>query len=92
MAKIVINISDEEYEDFKKLKEYGYGTMFNSLVEKIANGVMLPKGHGRLIDANKFEVVMLQGKTEEFVEGVKWVLEQLDKTDTIIEADKEGKK
>ena len=52
MAKIVIDITDEEYEDYKTLTDYGYGTMFNSLVERIANGVVLPKGHGRLIDAD----------------------------------------
>ena len=83
MTKIVINMPDFLYKQI--LKKH----VSKALIARIfQNGVVLPKGHGRLIDANKFEVVMLQGKTDEFVEGVKWVLEQLDKTDTIIEADK----
>ena len=44
MAKIIIDIDDEEYEKFKELKDYGYGTMFNGLVERIANGVVIHKG------------------------------------------------
>ena len=37
----------------------------------------------RLIDASKFEVVSLQGKSEEFINGVTWMLEQIDKAKTV---------
>ncbi len=37
----------------------------------------------RLIDADAFEVVSLEGVTEEFAEGAKYVLELLDKAPTI---------
>lgn len=33
----------------------------------------------RLIDADALEVVDLQGKSEEFSDGVMWILEQIDK-------------
>lgn len=38
----------------------------------------------RLIDANKFEIVALQGKSEEFIDGVQWVLEQIDSAETVL--------
>lgn len=37
----------------------------------------------RLIDADVFEVVTLQDKSEEFCNGVQWILEQIDKQPTI---------
>ncbi len=37
----------------------------------------------RLIDADAFEVVSLEGVTEEFAEGAKYVLELLDKAPTV---------
>ena len=45
--ELVIRISEEEYEE---CKQYGYET--NYYERAIANGIPLPKGHGRLIDAN----------------------------------------
>ena len=113
MARIVINIPDEEYgmeiadkfQDFFKriVAETDARLRFNDtlalgvlelqtakmFMDAFANGVVLSKGLGRLVDADEFEVVMLQDKTDEFIEGVQWMLEQLDKADTIIEADKE---
>lgn len=37
----------------------------------------------RLVDANKFEVVSFQGKSEEFTDGVQWILEQIDSASTV---------
>lgn len=37
----------------------------------------------RLINADVFEVVSFQGKSEEFTEGVQWILEQIDEQPTI---------
>lgn len=56
--EIVINISEEDYNAlYKFFHEYEYshtlgidGRMYCA----IANGVILPKGHGRLIDADAY--------------------------------------
>jgi len=91
--QIVINISDEEYEHYKNLKEYGYGTMFNSLVERIANGVVLPKGYGRLIDADELPISSIDITDLPYDDkGLAVVLlEDIECAPTVIEADKEGK-
>ena len=39
--QIVIDVTEKEYENIR-------------LMNAIANGVILPKGHGRLIDADAF--------------------------------------
>ena len=46
--KIVIDIPDKEYEDVKKA-----GGCYYDFGKAIINGIPLPKGHGRLIDADK---------------------------------------
>ena len=48
--------------------------------------------HGRLIDADKFDVVIYQGtdgRYDMFDDGVEWMLNKIDCAPTIIEADKE---
>ena len=37
----------------------------------------------RLIDADPFGVIFLQGKSEEFIEGVKFMLEKIDEAPTL---------
>lgn len=37
----------------------------------------------RLIDADPFGVVSLQGKSEDFIEGAKFILEKIDKAPTL---------
>lgn len=70
--QIVIDIPNEKY------KRLPYIDIF-SLREYIENGTVLPKGHGRLIDAD----VLVDGMEDnyEFCEAV-------NATPTIIEADK----
>ena len=93
MAQILINISDEEYEDFKKLKECGFGAMFNGLVERIANGVVL---YGDLIDRKRLlsqfgrryaetRYIVKNSLAEGFIQCEELVKEQKP----VIEADKE---
>ena len=48
--QIVIDISEEMYEDLKHLNVHGFTT---AVEEAVANGTPLPKGHGDLIDKNK---------------------------------------
>ena len=72
--KLIIDIDEEEYEE---CKQYGYET--NYFERAIANGIPLPKGHGRLIDADDF-----------FDEFCEIAIEPYINAPTIIEADKEN--
>ena len=47
--KIIIDIPEKTYEQLKFLNKQGFGTVID---EAVANGTPLPKGHGRLIDAD----------------------------------------
>jgi hypothetical protein len=50
--QVVINISEEDYEGLKKKDEFN--DMYLNHYEKlIVHGTPLPKGHGRLVDADK---------------------------------------
>ena len=78
--EIVIKIDEKDYERVSTIVDMGLGT---NVDEAIKNGVLLPKGHGDLIDKKvaykKFYVRCLAGVASEvFAE-----------TPTIIEADKE---
>lgn len=58
--QIVIDIDDKTYKAFTELIAINLGrSIYKSIIEKcliaIQNGVVLPKGHGRLIDADKIE-------------------------------------
>ena len=51
--KLIIDIDEETYNDIKKGKVYtSYRDVPQESVLAIANGTPLPKGHGRLIDAD----------------------------------------
>ena len=74
---IVIDISEEMYEELKYLNVHGFTT---AVEEAVANGTPLPKGHGGLIDVN--EII---GK----VHGVKSITAVLEAT-VIIPAERES--
>ena len=74
--QIVIEIPDEEYREIRQ----GHKT-FNTelyLLNGVLEGTPLPKGHGRLIDADK--------RRTEIDEENRWVV---DLAETIVEAEKE---
>ena len=53
--KIVIDIDEETYADIKKGKVYSsYRDVPQESILAIANGTQLPKGHGKLMDADAF--------------------------------------
>lgn len=54
--KIVIDIPDEEYRWIKKSDETVFANVASKecMLHAIKNGTPLPKGHGRLIDADAF--------------------------------------
>ena len=85
MIQLVIEIPEEDYEYLKLHNKDG-------LYNAILNGKPLPKGHGRLIDADE---LYLDIQTDEEMrlgeENLLWVRERIyDVAPTIIEADKEG--
>lgn len=91
--ELVIKIPEETYEYWKEHK-YEY-----ILSEAIANGVPLPKGHGRIGDLDALERNMIGGiKSANFEEGyadyahinnVDDCVDCVRYADTIIETDKE---
>lgn len=53
--QIVIDIPERTYEQLKFLREQGFDG-FETIIDKaVANGTPLPKGHGRLIDADAMQ-------------------------------------
>lgn len=47
--ELVIKMSEREYKEIVLVAEMGLGTIMDEIVAK---GTVLPKGHGRLIDAD----------------------------------------
>ena len=95
--KLVIEIPEKEYKELlKSIEHYEItGVPISDLYLAIKNGTPLPKGHGRLIDADKFlEKVKKDREHEAYLHSwtVDNVLERLDSwyAPTIIEADKEN--
>ena len=80
--KIVIDIPEDEYKRIKEGKWEG-----NPLADYIENGTPLPKGHGRLIDADDLKKDLIYMSDFSDAKGV-WE-EDIDDAETIIEADKE---
>ena len=82
--QIVIEISEYYYEILKHDVEHGNDYV---PIKLIANGIPLPKGHGRLIDADRLRSMysINQANFNTVVGIQKWI----DHAETIIEADKE---
>lgn len=82
--ELVIKIPEDDY-DF--IKRTGYNTQ--SLYRAIKNGTPLPKGHGRLIDADKLQTHFVG--TEQGTDLVVYLEPTIINAPTIIEAEKEDK-
>lgn len=86
MAQIVINIPDEEYEEIMCDEACG----LNTLTRAIAQGKVLPKGHGRLIDVDKLPISPIDITDLPYGKALAVVLlEDIEKAPTVIKADKE---
>lgn len=85
--QIVIDISENQYEIAKEFIETVDDK--SPLAKAIVNGTPLPKGHGRLIDADRLKSMYSINRANfNTVVGIqKWI----DDAETIIGADKEGK-
>ena len=75
--ELIIKISEEAYERHKACSDT------YKLSEAIANGIPLPKGHGRLIDADAYRKDMMDSREFNF-------FKILDMQSTIVEADMES--
>ena len=80
--QIVIDIPKEEYEDVKKV-----GGCYYDFGKAIYYGTPLPKGHGRLIDADAFERRCMFDSDIEDMQDVIYALRDYKST---IEADTES--
>lgn len=81
--QIVINVDNELYEYFSKrrtMHDNGYFSHVGKLIKAFRDGTPLPKGHGRLIDADKLWD-SYHNLDYDFYEA-------FDLADTIIKADK----
>ena len=88
--KIVIDIPTKEYNDIIKGRWEG-----NPLADYIENGTPLPKGHGRLIDADELykqdkEEWLCPNNAPFISTDYAHVFAEIDHAPTIIEADKAG--
>lgn len=99
--RIVIDMDEKVYNDFKDAYKRGYcGRMID--LDIIINGTPLPKGHERLIDADKVKKDIIDWfmytvnskhnsipkDCDELIKYITgWVTYAIDKTPTIIEVD-----
>ena len=82
--QILIDIDKERYNEIvnhydtfpKQMRDYG--------VEAIRNGTVLPKGHGRLIDADALKDEWKEGFHKKIVDAL------MDEAPTVLDADKES--
>lgn len=85
-VEVVIRIPKDDIETIKKLKVQGFASRHEIA---ILNGTVLPKGHGRLIDADALEIKNLASSVSHTnIWGVAPL--DIDIAPTIIEADKDG--
>ena len=84
--QILVNISEEDYESMKKHDPIPTVTDGTNAYNAIVNGILLPKGHGKLIDADE-----LRCEREDFDTYFDYsnVFDEIDNALTIIPADKE---
>jgi len=82
--QIVVNIEDEFYDYIKEQVKDG---ITNPLKVAIVNGKILPKGHGKLIDADELFLDIQTDEQMRLGEHLAWVRKRIEDAPTIIEAD-----
>ena len=86
--QIVIDIPRKVYNALKHI-DFDASLVVNEMRNSIANGTPLPKGHGRLIDADELYLDIQTDEKMRLGEHLEWVKERFDRAPTIIKADKE---
>ena len=84
--QIVIDIDDGRYN---AIAEGLYCGVDKKIYLAIKNGIPLPKGHGRLIDADELYLDIQTDEEMRLGEHLLWVKERVDNAPTVIEADTE---
>lgn len=85
MVEVVIKIPEKMYEDAKNGKDTGESWYITQVIKQ---GTPLPKGHGRLIDADKLDTRERGNNSQR---TMWWNIECIvEDAPTIIEADKES--
>lgn len=83
--RLIIDIPEKAY----KLRLTNPVWYDSNIDKAIRNGTPLPKGHGRLIDADKLKEIYPHDTDWEYpVNTNQYVCDTIDALDTIIEADK----
>ena len=80
--KLIIDISERAYES---IKSCGYVSCDFNMIKAIREGIPLPKGHGRLVDA---DTLKKKAFSQDWFENIVNV-EDIDNVPTIVEADTE---
>lgn len=87
--KLIIDISERDYENISRIVDMGLGT---NVDEAIKNGILLPKGHGRLIDADALEghrqIQIVPCGNGKCTDITVYYQNDIDIAPTILEADK----
>lgn len=86
--QIVIDIPEKAYTYIKREWEgFDYDSPVVHVFNGVKNGVVIPKGHGRLIDADAFERKIMFGDEEDLQD----VIYSLRDYEAVLEADNGGK-
>ena len=87
--QIVINIPEDDYKEV--LKDAYSGTPFeNRVFSAIQNGTVLPKGHGRCIDADELYLSIQTDEQQRLGEHLSYVYDEIQSAYTVIEAEMES--
>ena len=90
--ELIVNIDDETYNDIKKGKIYSsFRDVPLESVNAIANGVPLPKGHGRVIDYGYVVDAIddwINAEEYNYTNATDYLRNRIRNVPTIIEADK----
>ena len=84
--KLVIDIPEGIYNTAVK-GGFIYSMDDSKVINAIANGKLLPKGHGRLIDADE---IQFENREFDTYGDYSRAFDAIDYAETIVEADKEG--
>ena len=84
--ELVIKIPEETYKDIQSRDWKNGGRWYSEEWNAIHNGIALPKGHGRLIDADELKRI-IQGNDVLNMTGFNVRICDINATPTIIEAD-----
>ena len=91
MIEIAIKIPDDIYEQAINGTEYDTLALGIKLRQSVQEGIVIPKGHGRLIDAdgllNSFELSDFDGDEYDCIDAACRIVGSMQ---TILEADKES--